>query len=231
VSADPGRPSPGKKKPRAADTSVLQLQLPPHSIDAEQSVLGALLIDSGAFDKVADVIAEGHFYREDHRCIFRHVSRLIETGQPVDPLIVAESIKASEDRDRIQDPFGLLAGLAANTPSAHNVRRYAEIVRECAQLRKFAEFGAELQDLARGHGADPAEVRHALEAKLEEIQLPYRRQPRLNLERARIGDVFTNPPPAPGFLIGSYLPFTWGSKRPPADSGRRPGTSLSTPTS
>src|SRR6266705_193535 len=110
----------------ASDSQLLNLKVPPHSIDAEQSVLGGLLIDNGAFDKVGDVVTDGDFYRDDHRRIFRHVSRLIERGKPADVVTVDEAIKVSEDKDKTGG-ITYLAALAGNTPSAHNVRRYAEI--------------------------------------------------------------------------------------------------------
>jgi len=84
---------------------LLNLRVPPHSIDAEQSVLGGLLIDNGAFDKIGDVVTDGDFYRDDHRRIFRHVSRLIERGKPADVVTVDEAIKASggQGQDRWHD--------------------------------------------------------------------------------------------------------------------------------
>src|SRR6266700_4094759 len=122
-----------------ADSQLLNLRVPPHSIDAEQSVLGGLLIDNGAFDKIGDMVVEGDFYRDDHRRIFRHIARLIEKGKPADVVTVDESVKAGEDKDKTGG-IAYLAALAGNTPSAHNVRRYAEIVRECAILRKLIEL-------------------------------------------------------------------------------------------
>jgi replicative DNA helicase len=134
--------------PQAAhDPQLLNLRVPPHSIDAEQSVLGGLLIDNGAFDKIGDVVTDGDFYRDDHRRIFRHVSRLIERGKPADVVTVDEAIKVSEDKDKTGG-ITYLAALAGNTPSAHNVRRYAEIVRECAVLRKLIEVSTEIADSA-----------------------------------------------------------------------------------
>src|SRR2546428_13186382 len=82
----------------APDSQLLNLRVPPHSIDAEQSVLGGLLIDNGAFDKVGDMAIDGDFYRDDHRRIFRHIARLIEKGKPADVVTVDEPIKPSEDK-------------------------------------------------------------------------------------------------------------------------------------
>jgi len=132
----------------SADSQLLNLRLPPHSIEAEQSVLGGLLIDNAAFDKVGDVLSDSDFYRDDHRRIFRHISRLVERGKPADVVTVDEAIKASEDKDKTGG-ITYLAALSGNTPTAHNVRRYAEIVRECAVLRKLIEVSTEIADGAR----------------------------------------------------------------------------------
>jgi replicative DNA helicase len=131
----------------AQDPQLLQLKLPPHSIEAEQSVLGGLLIDNGAFDKIADVVSDSDFYRDDHRRIFRHIARLVEKGKPADVITVDEAIKSSEDKDKIGG-LAYLAALTGNTPSAHNIRRYAEIVRERAIMRKLVEVGTNIADTA-----------------------------------------------------------------------------------
>ncbi len=129
------------------DPQLLNLKVPPHSIEAEQSVLGGLLIDNSAFDRVADVVSDGNFYRDDHRRIFRHIVRLVERGKPADVVTVDEAIKGSEDKDKTGG-LAYLAALASNTPSAHNIRRYAEIVRERAIMRKLVEVGTEIADTA-----------------------------------------------------------------------------------
>jgi replicative DNA helicase len=129
------------------DPQLVSLKLPPHSIEAEQSVLGGLLIDNAAFDKIADVVADGDFYRDDHRRIFRQISRLVEKGKPADVVTVDEAIKNSDDKDKTGG-LAYLAALAGNTPSAHNIRRYAEIVRERAIMRKLVEVGTEIADTA-----------------------------------------------------------------------------------
>ncbi|HEY6864120.1 MAG TPA: replicative DNA helicase [Burkholderiales bacterium] len=129
------------------DPQLLQLKLPPHSIEAEQSVLGGLLIDNAAFDKIADIVSDPDFYRDDHRRIFRHIARLIEKGKPADVITVDESVKSSEDKDKVGG-LAYLAALTGNTPSAHNIRRYAEIVRERAIMRKLVEVGTNIADTA-----------------------------------------------------------------------------------
>jgi replicative DNA helicase len=159
-----------QSQPQAAsDSQLLNLKVPPHSIDAEQSVLGGLLIDNGAFDKVGDVVTDGDFYRDDHRRIFRHVSRLIERGKPADVVTVDEAIKVSEDKDKTGG-ITYLAALAGNTPSAHNVRRYAEIVRECAVLRRLIEVSTEIADSALNRmGKDVGQLLDEAESKIFQI--------------------------------------------------------------
>jgi replicative DNA helicase len=130
-----------------ADSQLVALRVPPHSIEAEQSLLGGLLLDNGAWDKIGDVLALDDFYRDDHRRIYRHIARLIEQGRPADVVTVAESIEASEDKDKTGG-LTYLGTLAQNTPSAHNIRRYAEIVRERAVMRKLVAVGAEIADSA-----------------------------------------------------------------------------------
>jgi len=151
------------------DSQLLNLRVPPHSIDAEQSVLGGLLIDNGAFDKIGDVVTEGDFYRDDHRRIFRHISRLIEKSKPADVVTVDEAIRVSEDKDKTGG-LTYLAALAGNTPSAHNVRRYAEIVRECAILRKLIEVSTEIADGALNRmGREVGQLLDEAESKIFQI--------------------------------------------------------------
>jgi len=152
-----------------ADSQLLNLKLPPHSIDAEQSVLGGLLIDNAAFDRVGDVLTDSDFYRDDHRRIFRQISRLIERGKPADVVTVDEAIKASEDKDKTGG-ITYLAALAGNTPSAHNVRRYAEIVRECAVLRRLIEVSTEIADGALNRmGKEVGQLLDEAESKIFQI--------------------------------------------------------------
>lgn len=153
------------KKP-PADPVLAQLRIPPHSIEAEQSVLGGLLLDNAAFDKIADLLGEEDFYRDEHRRIYRHIRRLLEKSKPVDVITVAESLDSSGEGE---DTGGLayLGELAANTPSASNIRRYAEIVRERAILRKLVTTGDEIADSALNPlGRDPKQLLDEAEAKV-----------------------------------------------------------------
>jgi replicative DNA helicase len=143
--------------------------VPPHSIEAEQSVLGGLLLDNSAFDRIADVITEGDFYRDDHRRIFRHICRLIDKGRPADVITVDESLKGGEDKERTGG-LAYLGALAQNTPSAHNIRRYAEIVRERSIMRRLIEVGTGIADTAfNPAGKEVAQLLDEAESKIFEI--------------------------------------------------------------
>jgi replicative DNA helicase len=130
-----------------ADTQVELIKLPPHSVEAEQSVLGGLLLDNPAWDKVADMIGESDFYRADHRLIYRHISKLIGGSRPADVITVSESLESTRELEGVGG-LAYLGALAQNTPTAANIRRYAEIVRERAVMRKLAEVGTEIADTA-----------------------------------------------------------------------------------
>jgi replicative DNA helicase len=135
----------------AADPQLVALRVPPHSIEAEQSLLGALLLDNQAFDRVADLVNAEDFYRDDHRRIFRHVARLVEANRPADVVTVAESIEASEDKDKTGGA-AYLGALAQNTPSALNIRRYAELVRERSVQRRLAQVATDIAESALNAG-------------------------------------------------------------------------------
>jgi len=118
------------------DREVAALRVPPHSIEAEQAVLGGLMLDNQAFERVADILREDDFYRHDHRLVWQQISRLIERNQPADVVTVYEALKTA---GKAEEAGGLqyLNALAQETPSAANVRRYGEIVRDRAILRRL----------------------------------------------------------------------------------------------
>ena len=109
-----------------ADDTLESLKLPPHSVEAEQSVLGGLLLENEALDKIADILASSDFYRHDHRLIYEHIARLIEHNKPADIVTVAEALENSAELSGVGG-IAYLGALAQNTPSAANIRRYAEI--------------------------------------------------------------------------------------------------------
>jgi replicative DNA helicase len=133
------------------DPQLLALKVPPHSVEAEQSLLGALLLDNLAFDRVADLVSSDDFYRDDHRRIWRHVVKLVEAGKPADVVTVSESIEASEDRDKTGGA-AYLGALAQNTPSALNIRRYAELVHERSVQRRLGQIATEIAEAALNPG-------------------------------------------------------------------------------
>jgi replicative DNA helicase len=132
---------------RAADPQIEALRIPPHSIEAEQSVLGGLLLDNAAWDRIADFISEDDFYRYDHRIIFQHIVKMINGSRPADVITVFEAMSTS---GKAEEAGGLtyLNALAQNTPSAANIRRYAEIVRERGVLRKLITVSDEISGQA-----------------------------------------------------------------------------------
>ncbi len=119
------------------------LRKPPHSVEAEQSLLGGVMLDAGAWDRIADVVAEGDFYRADHRVIFRTLARLIEQDQPPDAVTVGQQLARQNELDAAGG-LDYIAELVEATPSAANIRAYAEIVRENSMLRQLVEIGGEI---------------------------------------------------------------------------------------
>ena len=153
----------------STDPQLVALRVPPHSVEAEQSLLGALLIDNAAFDRVADVVSGEDFYRDDHRRIWRHIAKLIEANRPADVVTVSESIEASEDKDKTGGA-AYLAALAQNTPSALNIRRYAELVRERAIQRRLAQVATEIAENALAPtGKDVGQLLDEAESKIFQI--------------------------------------------------------------
>jgi replicative DNA helicase len=134
------------------------LKVPPHSIEAEQSVLGGLMLDNTAWDQVADHITDSDFYRADHRLIFQAVRELAEKGLPFDVVTLAEWL---ERKAQLEDAsgFAYLGMLVRDTPSAANIRAYADIVRERAILRQLIRVGTEMANSAYNpQGRDSKEL-------------------------------------------------------------------------
>lgn len=126
-----------------SDPQLDSLKVPPHSIEAEQSVLGGLLLDNAAWDRIADFINEHDFYRYDHRLIFHHIGKLISQAKPADVITVYEQLQAAGKAEEVGG-LAYLNALAQNTPSAANIRRYAEIVRDRGVLRQLVTIADEI---------------------------------------------------------------------------------------
>lgn len=112
------------------------VQIPPHSVEAEQSVLGGLMLDNRAWDQIVDRLKGDDFYRHEHRVIYHVISRLVEHNKPVDVLTVSEALKEKHELEQIGGEVYLFE-LANNTPTAANIQAYADIVRERSVLRKL----------------------------------------------------------------------------------------------
>ncbi len=127
------------------DQTLDALRVPPHSVEAEQAVLGGLLLDNSAWDKIGDYIASTDFYRADHRLLYECISSLIEASRPADVITVSEALDRSS---KLAEAGGLayIAALAQNTPSAVNIRRYAEIIRDRAVMRQLVTIGSEIAE-------------------------------------------------------------------------------------
>lgn len=126
-------------------------------IESEQSVLGGLLIDPNAFEQI-DFLSDADFYREDHRIIYRHIALMLAERKPVDVVTVAEALQSSGVRNE-QISLAYLGELQANTPSAANIKRYAEVVRSKRALRDLLEASARIADLAQADSPMPVEER------------------------------------------------------------------------
>lgn len=125
------------------DRQVAQLRIPPHSIEAESSVLGGLLLDNSAWDRVGDLLSDRDFYRYEHRMVFSAIGILINASKPADVITVFEQL---QNQGKAEEVGGLayLNSLAQYVPSAGNIRRYAEIVRERSILRKLVSASDEI---------------------------------------------------------------------------------------
>ncbi|MCZ4314009.1 replicative DNA helicase [Comamonadaceae bacterium G21597-S1] len=125
------------------DRAVAQLRIPPHSLEGESSVLGGLLLDNGAWDRVADLLTDADFYRYEHRLVYASIGTLINATKPADVITVYEHLQSQGKAEEIGG-LAYLNSLAQYVPSAGNIRRYAEIVRERSILRKLVSASDEI---------------------------------------------------------------------------------------
>ena len=138
------------------DRQIAQLRIPPHSIEAESSVLGGLLLDNTAWDRVGDLLKDGDFYRYEHKLIFVSVRDLVNANKPADVITVYEQLQSIGKSEEIGG-LAYLNSLAQYVPSASNIRRYAEIVRERAILRKLVTASDEIATNAFNTQGRPVE--------------------------------------------------------------------------
>jgi replicative DNA helicase len=152
-----------------ADRDTAQLRIPPNSIEAESSVLGGLLLDNSAWDRVGDLLTDGDFYRYEHRLIYGVVGGLINASKPSDVITVYEQL---QNLGKAEEAGGLayLNSLAQYVPSASNIRRYAEIVRERSILRKLISASDEIASNAfNTQGRSVAKILDEAEQKIFNI--------------------------------------------------------------
>jgi replicative DNA helicase len=129
------------------DLPLESLKLPPHSVEAEQSVLGGLMLDNEAADKIGDVLGADDFYSDAHRIVYRHIVHLIGDGKPADVVTVSEALASSQKLDYVGG-LAYLGALAQNVPTAANIRHYANIVRERSILRQLAATATDIAESA-----------------------------------------------------------------------------------
>ncbi|WP_368875525.1 replicative DNA helicase [Proteus mirabilis] len=132
------------------DRQMEGLKLPPHSLEAEQSVLGGLMIDNERWDNVSERVTADDFYSRPHRTVFAQMQRLLELGKPIDLITLSEALEQNAELESVGG-FAYLAELSKNTPSAANINAYADIVRERAVVRDMIKVANEIADA----GFDP----------------------------------------------------------------------------
>ncbi|MBV0933456.1 replicative DNA helicase [Marinobacterium weihaiense] len=151
------------------DDLLESIKQPPHSVEAEQSVLGGLMLDNNTWDAVSEVLLEEHFYRPTHRMIFRTMQKLIDDGRPIDVVTLSEELDRTAE---LEQAGGLesLVSLARNTPSTSNIRAYAEIVRDRSLLRQMIGVANEIADSAFHPGGRASdEILNEAEQKIFQI--------------------------------------------------------------
>src|SRR5437868_5735069 len=150
----------------AASARVQSLpKQPPHSIEAEQSVLGGLMLDNKIWNELADKLSDVDFYRADHQLIYRGICDLVGTGKPCDFVTLTEHLR---NQGRLDEAGGIayLGSLVTDTYGIANVISYAAIVRERAVLRGLIAAGSEIGDLGyRPEGRSPGELVDEAEQK------------------------------------------------------------------
>ncbi|MDO9095113.1 MAG: replicative DNA helicase [Rubrivivax sp.] len=151
------------------DDEVARLRVPPHSVEAEQSVLGGLLLDNLAWDRAAELLTDSDFYRYEHRLIFGAIAGLVQHSRPADVITVFEQLQSLGKADE-SGGLAYLNALAQSVPSAANMRRYAEIVRERAVLRKLIAASDEIATAAfNREGRQVSQILDEAEGKILKI--------------------------------------------------------------
>ncbi|MCK5639661.1 MAG: replicative DNA helicase [Gammaproteobacteria bacterium] len=155
--------------PISHDEITESLKVPPHSIEAEQSVLGGLMLDNSSWERIADLVHEEDFYRRDHRLIYRAIGHLANENNPFDAVTLAEWLDKQNELDNVGG-LSYLGTLAGNTPSAANIKAYANIVRERSVLRQLVQVANGIADSAfNTEGRSISELLDSAEKQVYEI--------------------------------------------------------------
>jgi len=158
-----------KRRLNLSEDELRKLKIPPHSLEAEQSVIGGLMLDNQTWDRISDKVYEKDFYRKEHRFVFQEISKLAERNVPFDVVTLSDAL---EHLGRLEDVGGLayLSELARNTPSVANIVAYAQIVHEKAILRQLLSVSAEVADkVYNPEGASVSDILDTAEQKMFSI--------------------------------------------------------------
>lgn len=151
------------------DSATEALKLPPYSLEAEQAVLGGLMIDNSTWDQVSDVVMEADFYRQDHRLIYSAIYSLAEQSEPYDVVTLSEWLDSHNELNNVGG-LSYLGSLAKNTPTAANIKAYAKIVRERSVLRQLIRVSTDIAESAYNpEGRSSTEILDIAESKVFEI--------------------------------------------------------------
>jgi len=154
---------------RKSASNIEALRVPPHSIEAEQAVLGGLMLAPESWDRIADKLVENDFYRRDHRIIYRAIGELSEKGMPYDAVTLGEWFQAQNLAELVGGASYVIE-LANSTPSAANITAYADIVREKSVLRQLIDAGTEITgDAFQPEGRSSQELLETAEQKVFHI--------------------------------------------------------------
>lgn len=165
----PNQPSFSATKNKSQDDDIAKLNTPPHSLEAEQAVLGSIIQSIDAWDKVAEVLIQEDFYNRSHRVIFTAITRLISKSSAADPITLKAELELHNELDDVGG-FSYLVNLARNTPSSSNITAYANIVRERAVVRELIGAANDIADVSfNPQGRDSRELLDLAETKVFKI--------------------------------------------------------------
>jgi len=143
-------------------------RVPPHSLEAEESVLGAILLDNDAYDRIADLVGRGDFYVERHARIFAAMTAQSEEGLPMDTVTLSERLKQRNELTRVGG-LSYIVELSERVPTAANVEHYAKIVREKAVLRRLIRVSTDIVERGYEAAVDTARFVDEAEQSIFEI--------------------------------------------------------------